>query len=266
MSPTMRSVSGRSTINSTRTSSSRMATRVSWGVAEMRISRFIRSGRCPERREPAQWSRRADLAQQVTGDDQPLDLAGPFADLADLGVPQDAFDRMLVQQPLGAQELDGGAGGPAGELAGGELRHGRGVAVRPTLLAEPRGVVDEVAGGRDLGRQVRQAELRALRVAETQVAGRGDGQDGVERALGETEGERADADAARVECAHEVDEALTFLAQPVLHGNLGVLQDQLARVRGAPAHLVFLLARPDAGGERLQLGRVPDADALRRLP
>src|SRR5690606_42124534 len=100
MSPTRRSRSGRSTISSTRMSSARMATRVSSGVAEVRISRFIRSGRCPERGAPAPYSRCADLAQQVTGDDQPLDLAGPLADLTDLGVPQDAFDRMLVQQPL----------------------------------------------------------------------------------------------------------------------------------------------------------------------
>src|SRR5690606_29172003 len=242
MSPTMRSVSGRSTMSSTRTSSSRMATRVSWGVALMRISRFIWSGCFPEVRGAAPGSRGAGLAQQVTSDDQPLDLAGPFADLADLGVSQDAFDRVLVQQPLGPEELDGGARGADGELAGVELGHGGGVAVRPALFAQPRRVVDEVACGGDLGREVRQAELRALRVAETRVAGPGDGQDGVERALGEAEGERADADAARIERPHEVDEPLALLAHPVLHGDLGVLQDQLARVRGAPAHLVFLLA------------------------
>src|SRR5690606_41940241 len=68
---------------------------------------------------------------------------------------------------LGAQELDGGAGGPDGELAGVELRHGRGVAVRPTLLAEPRGVVDEVAGGRDLGRQVR--DRKSIRLNSSHV-------------------------------------------------------------------------------------------------
>src|SRR5690606_27041413 len=105
MSPTMRSVSGRSTISSTRTSSSRMATRVSCGAAEIRISRFIWSGRCPQKRGVAPRSGGAGLAQQVTGDDQSLDLAGPLADFADLGVAQDSFDRLLVQEPFRPEEL-----------------------------------------------------------------------------------------------------------------------------------------------------------------
>ncbi len=45
--------------------------------------------------------------------------------------------------------------------------------------------------------------------------------------------------------------------------NDGVLEDQLAGVAGPPAHLVFLLARPEPGDLR-QIGRVADAEPWRR--
>src|SRR5512145_47131 len=118
MSPTVRRWSGRSTSSSTRRSSSRMATRVSRWLPLIRISRFKRSylGRDGGARETRLQARRMwrkedtstpgglgigaaalihDLAQDLARDDQPLDLAGALADLADLGVSHHPLDRVL---------------------------------------------------------------------------------------------------------------------------------------------------------------------------
>src|SRR5919106_2564458 len=104
MSPTVRRWSGRSTSSSTRRSSSRMATRVSRWLPLIRISRFKRSylGRDGGARQTRLQARRGrlrrylgpgrlgywgnsplvhHLAQDLTRDDQALDLAGPLADL-----------------------------------------------------------------------------------------------------------------------------------------------------------------------------------------
>src|SRR3954468_6349793 len=134
MSPTIRAASGRSTISSTSTSSSRMATRVSRAVVFIRISRFnpppgVReTGRGPwrVRADPAGrkqprakriepfvdcpcWPPRAgvsprgrrrsvgELAEEAPGDHQSLDLAGPFPDLADLGVAHHALHRIFLR-------------------------------------------------------------------------------------------------------------------------------------------------------------------------
>src|SRR5687767_1861243 len=116
MSPTVRRWSGRSTSSSTSRSSSRIATRVSRWLPLIRISRFTRLylGRhgaaiqtrlqarcCREKRYPGRggvgyWPALIDhLAEDLPGDDDPLDLAGALADLADLGVAHHPLDRVL---------------------------------------------------------------------------------------------------------------------------------------------------------------------------
>src|SRR5690606_19075344 len=102
------------------------------------------------------------------------------------------------------------------------------------------------------------------RVTELPAAAR-EGEHRIEAALGEAERERADADPPGIQRLHEVDEALAFTAQPVLLRHQCILENELARVGCAPAHLVLLLAGADTGDERLQLGSVADADALRHL-
>src|SRR5690606_35986087 len=87
----------------------------------------------------------------------------------------------------------------------------------------------------------------------------------VECALCEAERECGDADPATVEGLHEVDEALALSTEPVLFGHDRVLEDELPRIGRAPPHLVFLLARPDAGRERLQLRCVPHPYPIRLL-
>src|SRR5512144_1838764 len=115
MSPTIRSLSGRSAISSTRTSSSRMATRVSCAVAEIRISLFTCAlGTAPHRLSfvgarrlrrlrsdavsrprPTGRGSPPGVAAQGSRNDDLLDFAGTLADLADLGVAQHTLERAL---------------------------------------------------------------------------------------------------------------------------------------------------------------------------
>jgi hypothetical protein len=67
-----------------------------------------------------------------------------------------------------------------------------------------------------------------------------------------------DPDPAGVERLEKVDEPLADGAEDVLLGHNRVLEDELAGIARAPAHLVLLLAGPDALGLR-DVGRVPDA-------
>jgi hypothetical protein len=55
---------------------------------------------------------------------------------------------------------------------------------------------------------------------------------------------------------------LPLVAEAVLGGDLHVLEDQLAGVGRAPAHLVFLLGGPHTPHERLELGGVAHADPV----
>src|SRR4051794_11605759 len=172
MSPTIRAASGRSTMSSTSTSSSKMATRVSRAVVFIRISRFtppsvVRGGGRgprgtradpagrPRRRrarwiEPSVWSLWAargagpgrlrsmgELAQEVAGDHQSLDLARPLADLADLGVAHHALHRVFGGVAVAAVHLHGLGGDAHGRLAGEELGHGRLFRIRLPLLLQP---------------------------------------------------------------------------------------------------------------------------------
>src|SRR4051812_35477428 len=86
-----------------------------------------------------------------SGDDELLDLLGAFVDVEDLGVAVHALDAVLPGVAVATQDLDGSLGGPHGDAAGLELRHGAlGVDVL-AVAAEPGGAVHEQAGGVDLG-------------------------------------------------------------------------------------------------------------------
>src|SRR5919205_3803594 len=99
-------------------------------------------------------------------DDDALDLARALVDLGDLRVAVVALDRELLRVPVAAEDLDRLAGLPAGRLGGEELRLRALLAVRPALLPEPRGAVDEQARGVDLGRHVGELPLDRLEVAD----------------------------------------------------------------------------------------------------
>ena len=77
-------------------------------------------------------------AAHCAGDDDPLDLVGPLVNLGDLGVPEHALDRVLVDVAVAAEHLDR-LHGDAHRVVGGEqLRHRRPLAeVVGALLAGP---------------------------------------------------------------------------------------------------------------------------------
>ena len=65
---------------------------------------------------------------------------------------------------------------------------------------------------------------------------------GFVRALRQSDRERRDADAAGVEHLQRVDEALPFDSEQLRRRHAAVLEDDLARLAGPHAELVFLLA------------------------
>src|SRR5690625_1203396 len=112
ISPTSRSASGRSDINSTRVSSSSIATRVSSGVAEIIISRFIgffprRARSCHLVSGRAWYMCRSSPPGDISGDDHTLHLAGALPDLTDLGVAHHPFYWVFVGVTVSPHQLHG---------------------------------------------------------------------------------------------------------------------------------------------------------------
>src|SRR5262245_65998789 len=56
--------------------------------------------------------RAEDLAEQVAGDDEPLDLVGALEDLGHLGLPHVALDREVAGVAVAAEHLDGAGRAP----------------------------------------------------------------------------------------------------------------------------------------------------------
>src|SRR4051794_1823486 len=75
-------------------------------------------------------------AQDLAGDDEPLDLAGALADLGQLGVPQVALDRILGHVAVAAVDLDGRVRHPRADLGSEELGLRRNEAEVPALVLE----------------------------------------------------------------------------------------------------------------------------------
>ena len=52
---------------------------------------------------------------------------------------------------------------------------------------------------------------------------------------------------AAIEPFHRDTEAFALLAKPIAHGDAAVLEDDLSRWLGVPAHLAFVLAETEPG-------------------
>src|SRR5688572_12582109 len=203
-----------------------------------------------------------NVAQNVPRDDDALDLARALADLTHLGIAHHAFDRVIGGIAVPAKDLNRLRGRAHGELRAEELGHGRLLLERLSLLLEPGGVIQEVRAGFDLQRHVRQLEVHALETADVLpelLPVSGVCKRGIVGALGDAKRQRRDADAAGIERAEEIHESLARRAEDVLPRDNRVLEDELARVARAPAHLVLLLACPDPGSLGKILG-VPDSN------
>ena len=87
----------------------------------------------------------------------------------------------------------------------------------------------------------------------------------VERAAGEPDHLRADADASFVQRLDRDLVALADLAEDVRRGHAAVLEDELARAARADAELVLLLADRESGDPALDEERGDAAVARRRV-
>src|SRR4029078_7559113 len=108
----------------------------------------------------------ADLAQDLPRDHDPLDLAGPLADLADLGVAHHPLHRIFGGIPVAAEDLDRLGGAPHRQFGAEELGPRRLLLEGAAVLLEPGGMVQEVGAGLDLGVHVGELEAHPLEAAD----------------------------------------------------------------------------------------------------
>lgn len=206
---------------------------------------------CSPHSFPPSCPLRSVLFLEELGNGVELNVAGALVDGANLGVAPKLFREPLADKAHAAHPLDGEAGHAAGDLRRVELGHG-GVAdkvLAGLLLAG--GVVDEGAGGGDLGVALGNLVLHALELADEGaklLAVVPDVLDGVFKgAEGEARHLRGDADAALVEDANGVLVAGALGAEQVLLGDDDVVKVEDAGGAGADAELLFLLGDAEAG-------------------
>src|SRR6185437_6985396 len=125
-------------------------------------SRTARGTRRRRRTSSTSGGRPLLQPEDRAGDDEPLDLARSLVDLGDLRVAVVALDRELLRVAVAAEDLDRLARLPPRHLGGEELGLRAGLGVRQVVLLQPRGAVDEQAGGVDLRRHVGELVLDGL--------------------------------------------------------------------------------------------------------
>src|SRR5215213_317021 len=223
----------------------------------------------------------AALAQHLPGDHEPLDLVRALVDLRDLRVPHHALDRVLLDVPVAAQDLDGLGRDPHGRVRAEQLRHGG----RLRQLGALDTVVDHLAEGvekaaRRLASRLHVRELCLDQLVLRERLAEGLARTGVlERVVGRTLGEpeplRRDARPRAVEDAHRDPEPFALLAEQRVARDPAVLEDELARGRARNAHLRLQASdleaaslglddeRGDPGVARLRIGLGEDRVEVR---
>src|SRR5688572_29681835 len=187
--------------------------------------------------------------KQLSRDDEPLNLARPLANGRQLHVAEVLFRRVVLDEAVAAMNLDAVLGGTHRDFARVQLRHRclergalpgilhRGGTIRHQARGFDTHHVVHQLGADALKRSDRLPELFAFECIRSR---------GIVRALGESHGERGDADAAGIQHLERVDESLSLRAEQLAGGNAAILEDQFARLAGAHAELVLLLARPES--------------------
>lgn len=89
-----------------------------WARLAPRQDGLDKSHRCKDMPESSLGGASAvyHFAEDVAGNDQPLNFTGSLADFADLGVPHHPLDRVVGGVPVSAKNLNGLSGGPHREL------------------------------------------------------------------------------------------------------------------------------------------------------
>src|SRR5712671_2590829 len=95
---------------------------------------------------------RSILVQDLAGNDHSLNFTGAFADGAELRVTVKFLDGVILNETVTSEDLHCFIRDSDADLAGVELGHaGLFREARTLLIREPRSVIDEQAGGSDLG-------------------------------------------------------------------------------------------------------------------
>src|SRR5688572_33435113 len=84
------------------------------------MARAIARGSPARTRSANDWSG----GKELSGDDEPLDLARAFADSRELDVAEILFGRVVLDKPVSAMNLDAVFRRAHGDLAGIQLGHG----------------------------------------------------------------------------------------------------------------------------------------------
>src|SRR5271166_6435807 len=196
----------------------------------------------------------SSVLQDLPRDDQPLDLAGAFADGAELYVTIELLSRIVLDEPVAAVNLHSFVGTLHRDLTRVQLRHRGFKGGFHSCVFHCSSAMRKQAGGVDLGRQIGELERNRLKLAyrlAELLALLGVLERRFVRALRHAEPKRGDGDAPAIEYAHGIHEAFTFVPQQVFGGNLTVLKDQLRGIAGAQAQLLLLLASAKSVGSLL---------------
>src|SRR5207247_905188 len=200
------------------------------------------------RRSP---SRPSVDVKELASDDDPLDLAGAFADLHETDVAQVAFDRKVLEVSISAEYLKRRVGGTRRGLRRIELGLRRRVGEPQARVGEGRGAVNEKASRVELGAGPREAPLDHLefgdRSAELPALLRVPDRD-VERRPAKANGERTDPDAPPGEHAFHVSEGVPVAADTVRCRDAAIVEHELRGIRRVKAHLLLAAAEPKAVG------------------
>src|SRR5580700_560619 len=186
---------------------------------------------------------------QFPGDEHPLYLRGPLANLEDLGVPVEAGDRELVHEAVAAKHLGGGPRVVHGCVGRGQLGD-CGLLLDRLAGDQPcRRVVPGQPGRVRPGRHVGDGELDGLvllQPAAERLALPGVGDAFVHATLRQPGGQRRDRHPALVQDLQELGVAPAALTEQVLGRDAAAAEGQLPGVGGAPAHLGVLRAGNEA--------------------
>lgn len=205
----------------------------------------------------------------MTGYHDSLYLRGPLSDLADLRVAHHSLDGIVLRVAVATVDLDGLQRGPHRKLGTEKLRDRGFLSERFPVLGQPGGMEHQMLPCLDFSRHVRELELDSLE-ARNGTPELPSPRCVIQRllsAFGDSEREGGDSDATRVERLHEVDEAHSVFAEPVLHRYFDILEDELPGIRGPPAQLVFLFSSSEARhyGERRLVTDVDVRATLREI-
>src|SRR6266852_5997174 len=195
-------------------------------------------------RTPKRHRLKPVLLKQVARDDLALDLAGAFVDRDDAGVAVHALDVGLARIADAAVNLHRFIDYAIHHFAGVEfgLRRRRAQLARMRVL-QPRGVVHQAARRFDFRLHIRQHPLNGLKLADSfpkRAALLGVLHGFFQRALRQSHGQRADANAPAVQRTERNLQSLPFFAEAIFRRHFAIVQHDLHRGRRKLPHFFFV--------------------------